>query len=299
MSTAFNFYQEPVLPWSVTDTDRFFNRIVKIMLIIFLIISVIIPFLPVSKVEKKTLQQVSPRLAKLITEKRKEPPKPLPVQAKKKVEQPKVKKPDPKKQEQARKKAQNTGLMAMSREIDDLQSMFDLNSLATVKPLQTSESSKRPARSDATLDKIASKSSGGIDTSKLTRSTGKTKLAGRSSSQVASNIGDIKAEQTRHTSSGRNGRTEEEIQLVFDKNKGAINAIYHRLLRKDPTLQGKIVLELTIAPSGQVLKCHIVSTEVHNKTLESRLVARVMTFRFQAKDVETVTVTYPIDFLPS
>ena len=35
--------------------------------------------------------------------------------------------------------------------------------------------------------------------------------------------------------------------MVFDRNKGAIYSLYTRALRDKPELQGKMVLELTIA----------------------------------------------------
>ena len=94
-------------------------------------------------------------------------------------------------------------------------------------------------------------------------------------------------------------RDQNEIELVFQKNKGAINRLYQRALRQDPTLQGKVVLELTIAPDGKVIKCVVISSELNNPALEKRLVARVKMFRFKPRNVETVTVRYPIDFLPS
>ena len=67
----------------------------------------------------------------------------------------------------------------------------------------------------------------------------------------------------------------------------------------DPTLEGKLVLRLTIAPSGEVTDCEIVSSELGDPDLERKLVQRVMLFRFEARDVEPVTTTKPIDFFPA
>jgi hypothetical protein len=86
---------------------------------------------------------------------------------------------------------------------------------------------------------------------------------------------------------------------VFDKNKGAIFALYNRALREDPTLAGKLVLRLTIAPNGEVTFCEVVSSELANEDIERKLVQRVMMFRFESKDVEPVTTTKPIDFFPA
>jgi len=76
--------------------------------------------------------------------------------------------------------------------------------------------------------------------------------------------------------------------------------LYNRALRKDPSLQGKIVLELTIQPNGKVTKVRVVSSELNNPTLESKLVRTIKGFRFKSRtNVSTLVVKYPIDFLPS
>ena len=87
--------------------------------------------------------------------------------------------------------------------------------------------------------------------------------------------------------------------MVFDRNKGAIYSVYNRALRSDPTLQGKVVLRLTIAPTGQVTRCELVSSELHDAALGEKIARRVKLFDFGAKNVEAVTITYPIDFLPA
>jgi TonB family protein len=94
-------------------------------------------------------------------------------------------------------------------------------------------------------------------------------------------------------------RTREEIELVFDRNKSAIYALYSRALRDKPALQGKVVLEVTIAPSGEVTDCKVVSSELNDPDLERKLVARVRMFRFEARDVATMTTTKPIEFFPA
>ncbi len=46
-------------------------------------------------------------------------------------------------------------------------------------------------------------------------------------------------------------------------------------------------------------KISIVSSEMNNPALERRLMSRIKLFNFGAKQVGTVTVTYPVVFLPS
>jgi TonB family protein len=99
--------------------------------------------------------------------------------------------------------------------------------------------------------------------------------------------------------SGRATRSIEDIKLVFERQKGAIYALYNRALRDDPALQGKVVLELKIAPGGQVTALRIVSSELKSEELERKLLARIRQFDFGARDVDALVLTWPVDFLPS
>jgi TonB family protein len=260
-----------------------------------LIISLVIPFLPTPKPVQKRLDQVSPRLAKLIIEKKKQKA-PIP-KVKPRVIKKETKRKASKKTRAAKKKAQQSGLLAMKSELAALQNAFDMSSLNDSTPLSRADTSRTKA-STTSIDKTARKGSGGINTRSLSTRTGGTGLTGRTSSSVKSNIASTgSGGQSRINSQTK--RSEEEIALIFEKNKGAIFSLYNRALRKDPTLQGKVVLELTINSKGKVTKCRVISSELKNKSLERKLVARIMLFRFPAKQVKSTTVTYPIDFLPS
>jgi periplasmic protein TonB len=59
------------------------------------------------------------------------------------------------------------------------------------------------------------------------------------------------------------------------------------------------VVRLKISPSGEVVDCRVVSSELKTPELESKLVARIRQFEFTSKDVEVMEVTWPVDFLPS
>lgn len=286
------FWHDPVLPWSETDNDQRFKKILRVSLIITIILGVAIPLLPVPKPEQKRLEQVSPRLAKLIIEKQKKViPKIKPRIVKKKIARKSATK-----TRAAKKKAQKSGLLAMKSELMALQNAFDMSSLDNSTPLSQTKTS-RTTSTRSSINASAKKGSGGINTRSLSTKTGGTSLAGRSSTTVKSNIGTGSSGSHRKSSSST--RAEEEIALVFEKNKGAIFSLYNRALRKDSTLQGKVVLELTIAANGKVTKCKIISSELNNPSLERKLIARIKLFRFTARQVNTITVTYPIDFLPS
>lgn len=301
MSQLSLYWQEPILPWNATEHDRRFRKFVFWCLLLSLIAGLIVPFLSTPQPAQKELKDVAPRLAKLILEKKKAPPPPPPKPKAKKPE-PKKKqaakkpKPKPKKQAAARKKAERTGLLAMRDELADLRDSFNLDKVK--KPLSRKVEKAAPQANSQILTAKATQGSGGINTQQLSRATGGKQLATRTTTGVSSSIGAGQPTE-RRTRSGQAARGEEEIELVFQRNKSAIFSLYNRALRRDPSLQGKVVLELTITPNGQVSKCRIVSSELNNPALEHKLVSRIKLFRFSAKDVATITITYPIDFLPS
>ena len=298
------FYKEPVLPWTKTENDVRFNKVLKRSLLFFLFLMIVIPFLPLPEIEEKELKQVAPRLAKLLIEKKKQKvaaPKPAAKKkaatkkkAKKKKSKKKTKKAAVKKK--ARKKASSSGLMALTDDLADLRDSFNVSSVRSTNLSKSGKTKSKRAASNILTSK-AGRGSGGINTGSLNNQTGGGSLSGRNISGVSSNIGS--GTGTRRTAGGKAGRSQEEIERIFQRNKGGIFALYNRALRKDPSLQGKIVLQLTILPSGKVTKCKILSTELKASKFERKLRLKVKSFRFEKKDVATVTITYPIDFLPS
>ncbi|PWB65472.1 MAG: hypothetical protein C3F14_05450 [Deltaproteobacteria bacterium] len=96
------------------------------------------------------------------------------------------------------------------------------------------------------------------------------------------------------------GRTDEEIQIVFDRYKASLYRIYNTELRKDPALRGKILMRISIEASGAVSMCNVESTDLASPELVARIVERIKRFNFGPKEgVQKVTILYPIDFLPS
>ena len=108
-------------------------------------------------------------------------------------------------------------------------------------------------------------------------------------------------ESSRPTSDGlAAGRTDEEIQIVFDRYKAALYRIYNRELRKDPTLRGKILMRISIEPNGSVSMCKVESTDLASPDLVANIVERIKRFNFGPKEgVPKMTILYPIDFLPA
>ena len=173
---------------------------------------------------------------------------------------------------------------------------------------QTSGSQEiKVATASDLLTSGAQQSSGGIQTDTLNRNLKTSELSQRKTTSVESKIGTssetttlAKASGTQKSTSGSaSRRSADEIERVFQKNKGGIFNIYNRALRKNPSLAGQVVVELTIAPSGEVTRVDILSSELGDEALERKLVLKIKRFKFSRANVAEITVTYPIDFLPS
>src|SRR6266699_1689774 len=108
------------------------------------------------------------------------------------------------------------------------------------------------------------------------------------------------ADRPKARSGPGSSRTDEEIQIVFDRYKASFYRLYNRELRNNPALKGQMVLRLTIEPDGSVSMCALLSTDMDAPDLATQVVGRVRTINFGAKEgVQAVTIVYPIDFLPA
>ena len=238
----------------------------------------------------------------------------------------------------ARRKVAGIGLLAMNNDLQELHGAPIAVQLAPVKQgpgvgtsvgvgVGAGTEAGVPVR--AMITSNATNGSGGINTAGYSKNTGGGGLAGQSLTMVEGVIGGGggggaggggsrgRGDGTgsgvgggggngsggggslTKGGSGKASRAIEDVRLVFERNKGSIYAIYNRALRDEPGLQGKVVLKLTIAPSGSITDLRIVSSELKMPDIESKLLARIRTFDFGAKDVNEMVVNYPLDFLPS
>jgi protein TonB len=294
------YYRSFELAWEVDPEDqRRFRRFLVVGLCLVLILGLVMPFIELPK-RGATAEEVPPRLARLMQEERPKPPPPKP--------QPKVEKPkevpvptaQPKPVD-IRKKVENSAAMrAIKDELADLRDQVDTNAL---RNKNLSAAVDKDARSERSL--ITSKvgtGSAGIVSANSSRGfgSGAGSLSDHNTVGVSSGIA-ANASQNRATrigNSGKAARSQEEIELVFDRNKGAIYALYTRAMRERADLQGKMVLQITISPAGDVTDCTMLSSELNDPDLEHKIIARVKLFKFEAKDVETITARKTIEFFP-
>jgi periplasmic protein TonB len=300
------YYREYELPWEGDpEASARFRKILRILLILLVIFGILFPLLtPPKPTAAET--EVPQRIAQVMIEEKPKPPPPPPKAEEKPKVEPEKKipvTPPPVDQKQvAHEKAQKQ-LNQFKDELADLRQQMDLTPMQT-KNLSGAVGADSHAERSLITSKVGTGSSG-ITSANSSRGfgTGAGSLTGHDTTSVTSSIAqsglNSRGPSTRTGSSGRASRSAEEIATVFDRNKGAIYSLYIRATRSNPELQGKLVLEFTITPSGEVTMCRVVSTELNDKELEAKIVSLVKLFHFQAEDVETMTTTKPMEFFPS
>ena len=299
------FYRSYELPWEGDpEASGRFRRLLIIGLVLFVVIGIVTPLLNLPAPKEAAAEAVPDRLARLMVEEKAKPPPPPPPPLPKPEPPKPLDKPQPTpvdKVAEARKKAEKS-LDRVRDELADLR-----RDLAQDMPSPTRNlTGAVGADSKAERSLIASKAgsgSAGVQSSNSSRGfgAGAGSLTGHATTSVSSRVAAIGADNkaTRSGNSGKAARSQEEIELEFDRNKGAIYALYSRALRDRPELQGKMVLEFTIAPSGEVTACRVVSSELKDAELERKIIARVKAIRFPARDVEPIVVTKTIEFFPA
>jgi hypothetical protein len=206
------------------------------------------------------------------------------------------------KQPDTREQVKSKGILAFRDSFAsraDIRPSVDLGSQARVR-IAGDDTVGRPERMMVTTS--APGSSGGINLASISRNVGGGggSIDGVALSRVASSIGGGDGPGRPLSGGALAGRTDEEIQIVFDRYKAALYRLYNRELRKNPTLRGQLVLQLTIEPNGSVSLCQLHSSDMKAPLLANQVVERVRTFDFGAKeDIVAVTIIYPIDFLPA
>jgi len=294
------YFRRFELPWAITEeSERKFKKLVRILLIVATLLAIVLWLIPRPKDVKVKPEDLPERVVQLIVEKPKPPPPPPPPEPEKKPEP--EDKPKPVKQEPTEKpKPQlRKEMRAFEDAFADLRDEnLDIQDPQLKTPIEDARSERNLITSQA------GKASGGINTANLSRGFGggAGEIGTHTSSRVQHGSGldpNAGGKVQRTGVSGKASRAREEVEIVFDRNKGALYALYGRALRDQPELSGKVVLEFTILPSGEVSNVRVVSSELKDEELLKKIVARVRLIRFKAADVEPLTVSKPIDFFPA
>jgi len=312
-----------VMPWTRgNEEDERFRKSLWSSLAASLCVAVLIGSIAIPIVEREQIIEVPERIAKLVQKQRAQPepePQPQPVFEEELPEPEELAETVPeetppeiaeqtavasKEPVDTKEQVKSKGILAFSESFaqsSNLRASTQLGSQAQFSSAG-SDATGRPSRSMVTTN--APGSSGGINLADISRDVGGGGggIGGVEVSRVASSIGTGGGGSSDRPRSGGAfaGRTDEEIQIVFDRYKASLYRLYNRELRKDPTLRGQVILKLTIEPDGSVSFCVLQSSDMNAPTLTQQVVDRVTGFDFGAKeDIVAVTIIYPIDFLPA
>lgn len=326
--SSWNYPTDSVLPWNTgVVEDVRFKRWLYHGIGVFIIISVMLPFLPAPVIEKQQVAKQRSTYTRLVIEEKPLPPPPVIVKkelekkptvikkpktvvkkAVKKVVKPKpvvkkavkkVVKPKPVDlTRQARKKAAKSGVLAFA---DDLAAMRQKVDVSKVKSSDLTRGASKAAKTQRKLlTSKAAASVGGIGATALSADTGGVALSARETTQVDAPVTDVAQwdEQAAAEATDYSGRTSESVRRIMDANKGAIFAIYNRALRKDPSLAGKVLFNMVIESSGVVSDISLVSSELTDDALVRKILSRIKLINFGDEAVSQTNVNYSFDFLP-
>lgn len=309
-----------VMPWAREgEDDKRFRRSVATALLLAITFAVVVPYIPLPQRVSADGTVEPERVVRLLMEERPTPPPPpqelpKPKEPEQVAETPQEK-PVPQRVARVEKKVTETvpavpakeeGILAFRSKLAAAKEDPVVARLGNQARIDNSNynSSGRAERSMLTTS--APGSSGGINLAAMSRGTGggngTGSMAGVQVTQATSAIAAVGTPGGDRPLSGDGstpGRTDEEIQIVFDRYKAALYRLYNKELRKDPTLRGQIVLRLTIEPDGSVSLCELKSSDMTAPELTAQVVERVKAFDFGAKPVPAITIFYPIDFLPA
>lgn len=326
------YYQGPdlELPWSVAENDdKGFKKTFLYFVAVFAFSAIVVPLLPVPDLAREEQEKIPDNLARLLLEQQQipepvvekiEPPKVIeeippeiiekaPEKPPEPIE-PEVIKTEPKPiapaqlAEQARKRAAVSGLLQFKDDLQEMRDMIDVKAVSSAD-LRRTDATETKVKRDLLATNIAAKS-GGITVDNISVDAGGVALSGKANTQVDSSLSlpgglgseTLYQEETVDESGRLPSRSEEEMRRVMDANKSAIFAIYNRALRSDPTLEGKLMVKMTIDTAGFVTLTELVSSQLDNLELEKKLLTRIKLIQFPAGEYAMTTLNQTFDFLP-
>jgi outer membrane biosynthesis protein TonB len=290
-------------------------------MLITLLFAIVIPRIELPMFEPDPMAiDVSDRVVRLMMKPKPLPvraPEPTPMVAEQKIQEPEKTVPEPAKPKEGQGKGKTEGpgegpakgLLAFREQLSGIKVNQQLARLgADARVTTAGAASGAVQRSMITTS--APGSSGGINLSALSRGVNSGGSGGGSGSiqgvQIARATSNIAGGGGGSGAKGQGGhgaiagRTDEEIQIVFDRHKAELYRLYNRELRRDPTLRGQMILHMTILPNGSVSICQLRGSDMNAPQLAAQVVDRVRGFDFGAKEgIGPVTILYPIDFLPA
>ncbi len=300
-----------------SESERRYRRSLLVALLFYLLFGAVIRLWVLPPPDQPTVTVVPERLVSML---RKEPPKPEPQPPRRnegqKPETNKQRVPEKQQEEKpkvvasetqtVRSNMEHTAVLAFKASLKGLLDEAPAARLGTEARLNNQAAvaagQARPSRSLVALQSVGGYS-GGISSSGISRSIGSgngRRIGAVGFTRVENTVGGLTGDARPLSSGPGPGRTDEEIQIVFDRYKASLYRLYNAQLRKDPTLRGNIILRITIEPGGEVSSCTVQSNNLASEVLVLQVAERVKEFNFGPKEkVSRLTILYPIDFLPA
>jgi hypothetical protein len=302
------------MPWTRGgEDDQRFRKSLAVSLLVGLLLAAVLPMIALPLPERWEVTEIPDRLTRLIQERSIPLPARIQQETKPKEQEPQPPEetpllaeegtPQPANDQPPKKSVASKGILAFREKFSALAEHDSVAQLGAQARISRSgeAASDRPTRS--LVSTKAPGSSGGVNLAALSREVGGGNgkhLEGVAVARATSSIGGTGGTDRPLSGGPGSSRTDEEIQIVFDRHKAGLYRLYNRELRRDPTLQGQMTLRLTIEPDGSVSLCTLQSTDMKAPQLSAQIVERVKTFDFGAKEgISALTILYPIDFLPA
>lgn len=311
--------------FKTSEQDKKFTLILVALFSLYFIIALIVPFLEQVEIPRAVKEQVPVQLARIML---KEKQLSLPEKLKEKIveEKPIEEKPEELKEKKvkdepikppvaipvplsveqrrklAKKKAKTSGLAAMKDELFAMREAFDV--VPAAKTTLSKEKSSEAKVKRKLLAGDVNKQSTALNAAKTSQvvnsdelSTRDTKHIRLSEDEVLASTDVLVKESLAAANSGQ--RSEISLRRTLEAHKSRLYARYNRALRKDPFLQGKVLFEIEIQPSGKISKVNIKSSELNNAKLERQLLVILRSITFPNEEVSVMVTVWAIDFLPS
>lgn len=301
------------LPWyEDAEQETRLKRALRRALLLALLFFIIVQFLPVFELEFENDEEIVKTVVMLEPKKepKKEEPKPVPVPKPKVVKE----KPKPKAQKIAKTKTPKKavpkapkksvvveqGLNDLSSQLSALTGSLDLSKMRTKNVTDSKLGSAAKSRVEALGRDSVTRRSGGIEISDDNMKTNTTVLAAHQSTEVAGldlGSGGALGDSDAYGAVQAGGRDMENIRRTLESAKSRIYSVYQRALAENPQLAGRFIFEFTIQPSGNITNLKLVSSELGDSVLNTRILDQIRRVNFGSDDSVATPVEYKFDFI--
>lgn len=259
------------------------------------------PKAPLAQAETVTIEEPEEAAPPPAPEVKPDPPKRKP----RPVTRPQEKKPDPDAGKAGRERAKKEVTEKLAKTTEKVETA--LADLSAALSTSTDEPSKAPKRSRRSRRVRSGRSASDVSVAVATRTSGASADVSGSTlegSLVAIESVDAYDPATGQPASDGTGsgvgehRSSSSLLAVVRKYAPGIQYCYENELKRNQSLEGKIVVSLTVAASGQVLGADLVTDTLQSSALNDCALAQIREWKFPPIQEGQVTFRVPFVFTP-